>query len=110
MPLYRCEKCGCVENTALGNYWSRNIKSIWPDEFLGKALCSECSPQVFRDGTRSDLGEWHDEFPKRSADGMLIDQEGFLWSREEQMPRHCRVVGAVGDNTGINRTRSGPVE
>lgn len=42
MSLYQCEKCGAKENTALGAYWSRDIK-----------LCSECS-----------TGEWHGQFRK----------------------------------------------
>ena len=31
MPLFVCEKCGCVENTALGKYWAEKER-----------LCSEC--------------------------------------------------------------------
>jgi hypothetical protein len=25
MPLFVCDECNAVENTALGHYWSRNI-------------------------------------------------------------------------------------
>lgn len=82
MPLFRCVKCGCVENTACCNYWSRKSKG----EDL---LCSECDPNI---------GKWHGRFAKRSADGMLIDQNGNLWSKEsvDSMPSHYKIVGEVG--------------
>jgi hypothetical protein len=47
MSLFICKKCGCVENTALCNYWNRISNNKEP-------LCSEC-----------ETGEWHDCFPKR---------------------------------------------
>jgi len=78
MPLFRCTKCGCVENTALGHYW------MTPD----KPECSECH-----------TGKWHNRFPKRSASGYKIEQGGFLWSQEEidagQLPSHYKIVGEV---------------
>jgi len=43
-PLFICQKCGCVENTALSDYWSN----------MEKPLCSECS-----------RGKWHGCFPKK---------------------------------------------
>lgn len=85
MPLFRCDKCGCVENTALSNYWMVH-KS---DEHL----CSECDPEI---------AAWHGRFEKRPADGMLIDQMGHLWSRKSvdagQLPKHYRIVGEVPSN------------
>lgn len=82
MPLYRCSKCGCVENTAMSNYWRAADKA--------QALCSECDPAI---------GQWHGQFPKRSAVGMLIDQNGHLWSRETveagQLPVSYQIVGEV---------------
>lgn len=81
MPLFMCSKCGCVENTALSHYWQ-----------AGKvgALCSECDPAI---------GQWHGRFPKRSAAGMLVDQNGHLWSREAvdtgQLPQAYKIVGEV---------------
>lgn len=66
MPCYVCEKCGCVDNTALGgNFWSYARSS-----FLAKgkgghkngvekqpeyipALCCECH-----------TGKWHGQFEK----------------------------------------------
>lgn len=70
MPLFKCEKCGCVENTATSNYWSRYTVG----EANGPALCSECDPSI---------GEWHDTFPKRSAKGYLIGSDGYLYTKKQ---------------------------
>lgn len=82
MPLFRCNQCGCVENTALSNYWPT------PDK--RHALCSACDPAI---------GKWHGQFPQRSADGMLIDQHGFLWRQDTveagPLPASIRIVGTV---------------
>lgn len=72
MPLFKCEQCGCVENTAMCGYWWRDDKP---------ALCSECDPE---------FGEWHGEFEKRPSSGMLLGEDGFLYS---QPPRHTGIVG-----------------
>lgn len=51
MALYVCEKCNCVDNTALdGNYWQSRKCFSKSTEI---ALCSECHS-----------GKWHDRFPK----------------------------------------------
>lgn len=65
MPLFRCQKCGCVENTALSNYWTRKGDP---------AICSECDPQI---------GEWHGRFAKKPADGYVQDRQGFIYSPAE---------------------------
>ncbi len=60
MPLFRCEKCGCIENTALGHYWG--------DTEFSKALCSECEPPFYPDGSVNKSGsKWHNKFPKEQA-------------------------------------------
>ena len=46
MPLFICQKCKTIENTALGDYWTK-----------AKKLCSECS-----------RGKWHNRFPKEKFD------------------------------------------
>lgn len=99
MPLYQCEACGCVENTALGFYWTRN-EADWPAEYRNKKLCSECGPPQTASGGGSGFGAWHGSFPKRSAVGMLVDNEGFLWVPREDigqvLPKHLKIVGIVG--------------
>lgn len=53
MPIFVCDKCNCIDNTATSNFWDRlaNGKEL---------LCSECDP---------DIGKWHGEFPKKEWDG-----------------------------------------
>jgi hypothetical protein len=46
VPVFICESCSCIENTAVSNYWSRGN---------GPALCSECDPEI---------GKWHGRFLK----------------------------------------------
>jgi len=48
MSIFKCEKCGCAENTALCGYNFREQDK--------PALCSECDPKI---------GKWHNCFPKK---------------------------------------------
>lgn len=78
MPIFKCDKCGCVENTACSNYWT--------DKFANPpkpTLCSECDPS---------LGKWHNKFPKESAEGLLLGKDGFLYS---DLQHHTKIVGIV---------------
>jgi hypothetical protein len=81
MSLFMCTACGCVENTACCNYWGRRVDKQ-------PLLCSECDP---------DIHKWHGRFTKRSALGMLKDDEGYLWSKDgiAGLPKHKRIVGEV---------------
>jgi hypothetical protein len=45
MSLFKCQKCGVIENTAL-------TMCSWSSK---KKLCSECCPQQ---------GKWHNKFSK----------------------------------------------
>jgi hypothetical protein len=49
MPIFVCDNCGAMENTALGAYWCREGRP---------RLCSECC-----------TGTWHGKFPKVQWDG-----------------------------------------
>lgn len=74
MPLFVCDKCGCVENTALGRYWTKDWEDMWDEDNEGLALCSECAPTKFKDGTSTstewcEYGKWHGKFPKVKWDG-----------------------------------------
>ena len=84
MPLFECESCLFVENTALCHYWSSKVID------KEKALFSEFYP---------DINKLHDRFKKSSAKGMLIDQNGHLWSKEQVdgglFPKHYKIVGEV---------------
>ncbi|WP_155744983.1 hypothetical protein [Burkholderia vietnamiensis] len=94
MSLYRCESCRCVENTATGFFYGRD-DAHWPVEVRGKALCSACGPEMGLDGGKTGFGEWHGRFPRRSAAGMVVDQNGFLWSEGGRLPASVRIVGKI---------------
>jgi hypothetical protein len=67
MPFFRCDKCFCVEDTALSKYWLARLQE-------SPTLCSACDPKI---------AKWHGQFPQESADGWRSDKRGFLWH-----PRH----------------------
>lgn len=55
MSLFQCYACGCRENTATCNFWSR-IEGQWrglPSQPW--MLCSACDPGI---------GKWHGEFER----------------------------------------------
>ena len=82
MSIFRCTKCGCIENTATSHYWSKWPRSTAP-------LCSECDPEI---------GRWHGRFPKSSAAGYHIGADGFLYHPEAVamgQVRHTKIVGKV---------------
>ena len=82
MPLFKCSKCGCVENTALSSYWwqkrafdmklAKSVAAPPSKPPRWKPLCSEC-------GT----GKWHGEFAKKPAVGYKRDEDGFIYSQVE---------------------------
>ena len=93
MPLFRCDVCNCVENTALGFYWgasNRSMRDCWEDKSLdGKRLCSECSPATYKDGSPNrGGGAWHGQFPKVDTDaaGYTEGVDGLLYKVEELAP------------------------
>lgn len=70
MGIFKCEKCGCAENTALGWYWAAEsiaADADWSEvgeEYKGMRLCSECAPARYNDGTPTGFGKWHGKFKK----------------------------------------------
>jgi hypothetical protein len=79
VSTFMCRECGCAENTACCNYWDRHLS--------GKAvLCSACDP---------DIASWHGRFPQKSAAGMIVDQNGYLWSNAASIPKHYQIMGAT---------------
>lgn len=68
MPLYECERCHAIDNTALTEFWTRQVDNL-------AQLCSEC-----------ETGTWHGEFPKidaRNAIGQGMRIEYRARSKEE---------------------------
>ena len=75
MPIFKCETCGAVDNTACTNYWRRDKPYLGGKEGT-PAQCSECDPKI---------GKWHGLFPKQNAtkEGYLLGNDGFLYGPEE---------------------------
>ena len=78
MSLFICENCGCIENTALGFYWGREFVKFMDEKMNGKALCSECIPSYFIDGTRAGKGVWHGRFPRVKFDPQVHKFEDYV--------------------------------
>lgn len=87
MSLYQCEKCGVIENTALGFYHTRNWVGTYPKEFNGKKLCSECGPANYNDGSKTNWGEWHCMFEKKfyPIGTMETDEQGNIRKTTTQL-------------------------
>lgn len=70
MPIFVCEKCGNIDNTATGHYWGKErFKFKDAPDCDGKALCCECVPEFFDDGSKTGYnGKWHNKFPKEKYD------------------------------------------
>lgn len=77
MPIFICEKCGVLENTACCSYWtlamerhSKDRRLIWSEELKSyegrKCLCSECADIRFTQEGKSLVvpGKWHGKFGK----------------------------------------------
>ena len=58
MPGFICEECGAIENTACGFYWARTLCAFDAEHshLNGKALCYDCCPNTFSDGSR--VNKW----------------------------------------------------
>ena len=79
MPLFVCDNCGAIENTAFGFYWARKRVNFNDDELNGKALCSECVPEKFSDGPSTGFtGKWHGKWEKYYYDPKLDNREEFI--------------------------------
>jgi len=77
MPLFVCDKCKAIENTALGHYWARGLGYHKDEEADKQALCSECMPVYFNDGSVSNKGgKWHGKFEKTIATTEIIKEMG----------------------------------
>jgi hypothetical protein len=55
MPLFKCPKCGVVENTAASHYWTAAPEDV---------ACSQC-----------ETGRWHGLFPRTQATEEWIPEE-----------------------------------
>lgn len=55
MSLFQCYECGCRENTATCNFWSRMDGEWRGVQSKPWMLCSACDP---------DIGKWHGQFER----------------------------------------------
>jgi hypothetical protein len=90
MPVFVCDNCDNIDNSACGGtFWTRNM-DIWPEEYRGKALCVECAPKQYSDGSPNErAGKWHGRFPKRKATADMFHdgRNGFAYiGRFEKEP------------------------
>lgn len=76
MPLFVCDRCHGMENTALGHFWSRNMR-----DFPREALCSECVHEGVVSGEITEQysfldkhGGWHGEWPWRAVTKQVLKQ------------------------------------
>lgn len=72
MPLFCCDNCGIIDNTALTRYWLRGDSP---------ALCSACDPKGETKG-------WHGRFPARNPTewGYVRKADGFWGKPVESEP------------------------
>ena len=81
MPLFVCDKCHCIENTALGRYWSRDLKGV---RERGKALCSQCAPTTFVSGEKTkNSGKWHGKFLREKFDKTRHSPKYYIYIPKE---------------------------
>lgn len=71
MSIFKCSKCGVVENTALSHYFWNVYQEKKPP------LCSECDPEI---------GKWHGEFTRDTPEsvGYVEGPDGFLYSPDDK--------------------------
>jgi len=67
MSYFQCDKCGCVEDTALCHYWSARVRQT-------STLCSACDPTI---------AKWHGQFPREPARDWISDKRGLLFSKRD---------------------------
>lgn len=74
MPIFQCEKCGTVDNTATTRFWLKGE---------GPALCSECDPKIRK---------WHGLFEKSPASGLLLGEDGFLYVNPPDYTKIIKII------------------
>lgn len=75
MPLYVCDTCHSIENTAFGHYHTRGLGYFKDKVKDAKALCSACMPNEYNNGKTRKTG-WHNHFEREIATTELIKEIG----------------------------------
>jgi len=89
MPLFVCDVCRHVENTARGHFWCKDDVSF-SEDLRGKALCSKCMPNVYSDGSPNEEGgKWHGYFPRWEATKEFVQsrRSEFIYTSDVFGPR-----------------------
>lgn len=95
MPLFLCDNCGVIENTALSSYWWKDQSA----EVGGRALCSECTPAT---AGGEKFGKWHGKFPREfMTDEQIAERED--WSGWVDCERLSSTLAAYGDRMEAER-------
>lgn len=110
MGIFVCDNCGCVENTALGHFWSKDRIQLMGFA-LGTALCSECMPSltakgnpIFQDDTLIKPGHWHGKFPKVQWDGKREVMNRTPIKKEEEPKNKTRLaISGYGRSSMLRR-------
>lgn len=79
MSIFQCGVCGSIDNSALTWWYLKYKMDLWHrSELNGKALCSACTPRVFKSGDPTGMGKWHDKFERRffKIGSLYTDPEG----------------------------------
>ena len=86
MPMFICDTCSGIENTALGTAWDRATGAytglLVKDHAAVEALCSECTPP--EKAFRGKGGVWHGEFPKEIATEEIVRARGHWLERSDR--------------------------
>lgn len=68
MSLFQCERCGCVENTALSSQGfkvhAEDFDWTGIEDRQGLRLCSACGPTRYDGGEPTSYGVWHGKFKR----------------------------------------------
>ena len=80
MPLFICNKCGCIDNTAMDNtYWLIQMyepeEKLYSDEWYNThPVCTECNNLTSSDGSVIGTGKWHGKFEKKHWTSYSVDE------------------------------------
>lgn len=78
MSIFRCSKCGYVDNTALTNHYKVLVNGADP-------LCSECDP---------DLAKWHGRFKRMTPEELNVVEgpDGYLYDPKDKYLERLRAA------------------
>jgi hypothetical protein len=110
MGVFVCDNCNCVENTAMGHFWAKDIV-VYKEFPMGTALCSECIPPSGIDPTREyeeSIGLTRDSFygkiDQMGVNNTIILESPREWSIGDRLTwqfNGISIYGTVEANIGV---------